>query len=134
MDQLIIILINICKFSSSQNSVLLRIPIKSVLFRILFQNQLENSRSYHYYNSILLFFYTPYSSLPLVSLSLELLSWFAKSACSDHWTRTAITITESWLNESLKPRCIARDLTQDTPVPSQGYTDSVVRRGPSASF
>ena len=48
-----------------------------------------------------------------------------KSARSDHWTRTVLTIIELWLNEGLKPRYIPRDLIWDTPVPLQGYTCDV---------
>ena len=36
-----------------------------------------------------------------------------------------MAITEAWLNEGLKPRCITRDLKWGTPVPLEGYTEKV---------
>ena len=52
-------------------------------------------------------------------------TWFDKSNKSGHWTNTAATITDAWLNEGLKPRCITRDLKWGTQVPLEGYTDKV---------
>ncbi|CAF1147312.1 unnamed protein product [Didymodactylos carnosus] len=63
--------------------------------------------------------------LDLPKLSDTVRSWFEKSVTTGHWTNTAKTITEAWLNEGLKPRCISRDLKWGTPVPLEGYTDKV---------
>uniref|UniRef100_H2YYM3 methionine--tRNA ligase n=1 Tax=Ciona savignyi TaxID=51511 RepID=H2YYM3_CIOSA len=41
------------------------------------------------------------------------------------WTSNAKTITETWLRDGLKPRCITRDLKWGTPVPLEGFTDKV---------
>lgn len=41
-----------------------------------------------------------------------------------HWTNTARAITESWLRDGLKPRCITRDMKWGTKVP--GAEDKVL--------
>ena len=41
------------------------------------------------------------------------------------WTNTAKSITESWLKEGLKPRCITRDLKWGTKVPFEGCENKV---------
>lgn len=41
------------------------------------------------------------------------------------WTNNAKVITNSWLRDGLKPRCISRDLKWGTPVPLEGFTDKV---------
>ncbi|XP_029646990.1 methionine--tRNA ligase, cytoplasmic [Octopus sinensis] len=41
------------------------------------------------------------------------------------WTNNAKVITNSWLRDGLKPRCISRDLKWGTPVPLKGFTDKV---------
>lgn len=41
------------------------------------------------------------------------------------WTNNAKVITNSWLRDGLKPRCISRDLKWGTPVPLDGFTDKV---------
>ncbi|XP_055861016.1 methionine--tRNA ligase, cytoplasmic-like [Biomphalaria glabrata] len=44
---------------------------------------------------------------------------------SGTWTNNAKMITNSWIRDGLKPRCISRDLKWGTPVPLEGYTDKV---------
>ncbi|XP_052815564.1 methionine--tRNA ligase, cytoplasmic-like isoform X2 [Mya arenaria] len=41
------------------------------------------------------------------------------------WTNNAKVITNSWIRDGLKPRCISRDLKWGTPVPLEGFTDKV---------
>ncbi|GFN93078.1 methionine--tRNA ligase, cytoplasmic-like, partial [Plakobranchus ocellatus] len=41
------------------------------------------------------------------------------------WTHNAHVITNSWIRDGLKPRCISRDLKWGTPVPLEGYQDKV---------
>lgn len=41
------------------------------------------------------------------------------------WTHNAKVITNSWIRDGLKPRCISRDLKWGTPVPLEGYQDKV---------
>ncbi|CAF0956997.1 unnamed protein product [Adineta ricciae] len=63
--------------------------------------------------------------LDLPNLAPDVRKWFDESVKTGHWTNTASAITEAWLNEGLKPRCITRDLKWGTPVPLEGYTDKV---------
>ncbi|XP_005098473.2 methionine--tRNA ligase, cytoplasmic [Aplysia californica] len=44
---------------------------------------------------------------------------------SGTWTNNARVITNSWIRDGLKPRCISRDLKWGTPIPLEGYTDKV---------
>ncbi|KAK3757029.1 hypothetical protein RRG08_041805 [Elysia crispata] len=44
---------------------------------------------------------------------------------SGTWTHNARVITNSWIRDGLKPRCISRDLKWGTPVPLEGYKDKV---------
>lgn len=41
------------------------------------------------------------------------------------WTNNARIITNSWIRDGLKPRCISRDLKWGIPVPLEGYQDKV---------
>ncbi|CAH8547975.1 unnamed protein product [Schistosoma margrebowiei] len=41
------------------------------------------------------------------------------------WTSNACTISNSWLRDGLKPRCITRDLHWGVPVPLEAYKDKV---------
>lgn len=43
----------------------------------------------------------------------------------NNWSQTAKVITNSWLRDGLKPRCITRDLKWGTPVPLDGFQDKV---------
>lgn len=42
-----------------------------------------------------------------------------------NWTNNARVITNAWLKEGLKPRCITRDLKWGIPVPHKGFEDKV---------
>lgn len=64
-----------------------------------------------------------------VCLFLQLegkLTAFHESA-TPGWTHNARVITQSWVKEGLKPRCITRDLKWGTPVPLEGYSDKVFK-------
>ena len=41
------------------------------------------------------------------------------------WSQNALNITSAWIRDSLRPRCISRDLCWGTPVPLEGYTEKV---------
>lgn len=41
------------------------------------------------------------------------------------WSSNSIAITETWLRDGVKPRCITRDLKWGTPVPLEGFTEKV---------
>ncbi|KAI8356616.1 tRNA synthetases class I (M)-domain-containing protein [Choanephora cucurbitarum] len=63
--------------------------------------------------------------LDLAKLQPEIEKVFKKSAEEGKWSANGVTITQSWLKEGLKPRCITRDLKWGTPVPLEGYEDKV---------
>ena len=41
------------------------------------------------------------------------------------WSSNCQRVTETWMKEGLRPRCITRDLKWGTPVPLEGFTDKV---------
>lgn len=41
------------------------------------------------------------------------------------WSTAARNITQTWLRNGVKSRCITRDLKWGTPVPLKGFTDKV---------
>jgi methionyl-tRNA synthetase len=55
--------------------------------------------------------------------SLE--AWFKEASKNGEWTANSQTITNNWLKEGLKPRCITRDLKWGTAVPRPGFEDKV---------
>lgn len=64
----------------------------------------------------------------LEKLQGKLESWYKEtiSAEDTHWTNTSKAITESWLRDGLKPRCITRDMKWGTKVPIPGCEDKVL--------
>ncbi|KAJ3088805.1 putative methionine--tRNA ligase, cytoplasmic protein rar1 [Quaeritorhiza haematococci] len=50
---------------------------------------------------------------------------FKQSSTEGQWSENGIHITNSWLKEGLKPRCITRDLKWGTPVPKKGFEKKV---------
>ncbi|XP_030838762.1 methionine--tRNA ligase, cytoplasmic [Strongylocentrotus purpuratus] len=61
--------------------------------------------------------------LPKLAPALEV--FLKKSTTEGNWSANAKLITNSWVRDGLKPRCITRDLKWGTPVPLKGYTDKV---------
>lgn len=62
--------------------------------------------------------------LPKVQPELE--KWIlATLEKENNWSQTARVITNSWVRDGLKPRCITRDLKWGTPVPLEGFEDKV---------
>ncbi|GAV28776.1 hypothetical protein PMKS-002251 [Pichia membranifaciens] len=64
--------------------------------------------------------------LSLDKLEPSLKKWVDAASEEGHWSKNSKTITNSWLKEGLKPRCITRDLVWGTPVPLEGFTDKVL--------
>lgn len=64
--------------------------------------------------------------LSLDKLEPDLRKWIEKASNEGNWSKNAKTITNSWLREGLKPRCITRDLVWGTPVPLEKYKDKVL--------
>ncbi|XP_076805804.1 methionine--tRNA ligase, cytoplasmic-like [Clavelina lepadiformis] len=63
--------------------------------------------------------------LDLPKLEPKLRKCLEDSYKGSGWSTNAKTITETWLRDGLKPRCITRDLKWGTPVPLEGFTDKV---------
>ncbi|GAM89717.1 hypothetical protein ANO11243_077560 [Dothideomycetidae sp. 11243] len=69
---------------------------------------------------------TKHVFLLLDKLEQQVKEWSSASSKKGAWSANGIGITESWLNEGLKPRGITRDLTWGTDVPLPGYEDKVL--------
>jgi methionyl-tRNA synthetase len=63
--------------------------------------------------------------LDLATLQPKIEAAFEKSAKEGKWSQNGITITQSWLKEGLRPRCITRDLKWGIPVPAEGFEGKV---------
>lgn len=68
---------------------------------------------------------TDHLFLDLRALQGQLSTWAKDSADKGNWTTNARRLTETWLGDELKPRCITRDLKWGVSVPLEGYTDKV---------
>lgn len=68
---------------------------------------------------------TQHLFVDLPKLEPQLKTHLDKVFASGVWTPNSKTITNSWIRDGLKPRCISRDLKWGTPVPLEGYTDKV---------
>lgn len=64
--------------------------------------------------------------LSLDKLEGDIKKWVEKSSTEGNWSKNSRTITNSWLKDGLKPRCITRDLDWGTPVPLEKYSDKVL--------
>ncbi len=58
---------------------------------------------------------TTHLYLDLPKLEPRLKEWF--ESVNSSWAKNAVSITQSWFDEGLRPRCITRDLKWGTPVP-----------------
>ncbi|CAG8580273.1 1729_t:CDS:2 [Diversispora eburnea] len=63
--------------------------------------------------------------LDLASLQKDVEEWVEKTSVEGKWSSNGKTITQAWLREGLKPRCITRDLKWGTPVPLEDMKDKV---------
>ncbi|KAI8576851.1 hypothetical protein K450DRAFT_254599 [Umbelopsis ramanniana AG] len=63
--------------------------------------------------------------LNLDQLQPEIEEFVNKSSAEGKWSSNGIQITQSWLKEGLKARCITRDLKWGTPVPAEGFENKV---------
>lgn len=64
--------------------------------------------------------------LQLDKLQHRIEEWSKKSSEEGGWSRNGRIITESWLKDGLKPRCITRDLKWGVSVPLPGYEKKVL--------
>ena len=61
--------------------------------------------------------------IDLPKIEPELKKWISK--IQDKWSDNATTMTNAWLKEGLKERCITRDLKWGIKVPKKGYENKV---------
>jgi methionyl-tRNA synthetase len=64
-----------------------------------------------------------YIDLPAILPKLE--KWMATASVRGYWARNAIQMTNAWIRDGLKERCITRDLKWGIPVPKPGYEEKV---------
>ncbi|KAI5793255.1 tRNA synthetases class I (M)-domain-containing protein [Geopyxis carbonaria] len=64
--------------------------------------------------------------IELDKLQPEIEEWSKKSAEIGKWSSNGRIITESWLKQGLKKRCITRDLKWGVKVPLEGYEKKVM--------
>ncbi|CAI6535730.1 AIS_HP2_G0021280.mRNA.1.CDS.1 [Saccharomyces cerevisiae] len=70
--------------------------------------------------------YSDHIFLSLDKLEAQISGWVGKASEDGNWSKNSKTITQSWLKDGLKPRCITRDLVWGTPVPLEKYKDKVL--------
>lgn len=63
--------------------------------------------------------------LDLPKLEAKLTNHLESAFKDGTWSTNARTITNSWIRDGLKPRCVSRDLKWGTPVPLEGYQNKV---------
>ncbi len=51
--------------------------------------------------------------------------WMEKASVEGFWAKNAIQLTNSWIRDGLRERCITRDLKWGIPVPKPGYENKV---------
>jgi len=52
-------------------------------------------------------------------------AWIDKASVDGFWAKNAVQVTNSWIRDGLKERCITRDLKWGIPVPKEGFEDKV---------
>lgn len=70
--------------------------------------------------------FTDHVFLSLDKLEKQVADWEKIASDKGQWSKNSKTITNSWLKDGLKPRCITRDLIWGTPVPLEKYKDKVL--------
>jgi methionyl-tRNA synthetase len=66
---------------------------------------------------------TTHLFINLPKIEPKLTSWI--KSVESKWSDNAKTMTQAWLREGLKERCITRDLKWGIPVPKEGYKNKV---------
>ncbi len=64
--------------------------------------------------------------IDLPKLAPLLGKWIKKQSVKGRWSQNAKTMTEAWLRDGLKLRCITRDLKWGIPVPYPGFEKKVL--------
>lgn len=68
---------------------------------------------------------TKHIFLDLETLQPELEKWVESSSKKGEWSQNTINITNAWLKEGLKERCITRDLKWGVDVPLEDFKEKV---------
>jgi methionyl-tRNA synthetase len=68
---------------------------------------------------------TKHLFLDLPKISDKLGTWVESKSSEGAWSSNSVTLTNTWLRDGLRQRCITRDLKWGVPVPLEGYTDKV---------
>lgn len=68
---------------------------------------------------------TTHLFLDLPKLHDQLSAWVEDTSVRGAWTKNALAMTRTWLNDGLKIRCVTRDLRWGVPVPLDGFKDKV---------
>ncbi|KAG2489494.1 hypothetical protein HYH03_011947 [Edaphochlamys debaryana] len=63
--------------------------------------------------------------LDLPQLSPALQEYITNTSTQGGWSANCVQLTNAWMRDGLKLRCITRDLRWGTPVPLEGYEDKV---------
>ncbi|GIL79322.1 hypothetical protein Vretifemale_8708, partial [Volvox reticuliferus] len=63
--------------------------------------------------------------LDLPQLSPALQDYITTTSTQGGWSANCVQLTNAWMRDGLKLRCITRDLKWGTPVPLEGYEDKV---------
>jgi methionyl-tRNA synthetase len=64
-----------------------------------------------------------YIDLPAIKEKLD--AWMKEASVKGFWAHNAIQMTQAWIRDGLRERCITRDLKWGIPVPREGFTDKV---------
>ncbi|KAL3147164.1 hypothetical protein ABBQ32_002671 [Trebouxia sp. C0010 RCD-2024] len=68
---------------------------------------------------------TKHIFLDLPKLSPQLQAYITEASNKGGWSNNCVQVTNSWMRDGLKVRCITRDLKWGTTVPRPGYEDKV---------
>lgn len=68
---------------------------------------------------------TKHLFLDLPKIADRLAEWVGEASREGAWSANSLALTNTWLRDGLKQRCITRDLKWGVPVPLEGYTDKV---------
>eukprot|EP00201_Polytomella_parva_P009407 CAMPEP_0175050128 /NCGR_PEP_ID=MMETSP0052_2-20121109/7098_1 /TAXON_ID=51329 ORGANISM="Polytomella parva, Strain SAG 63-3" /NCGR_SAMPLE_ID=MMETSP0052_2 /ASSEMBLY_ACC=CAM_ASM_000194 /LENGTH=595 /DNA_ID=CAMNT_0016314319 /DNA_START=12 /DNA_END=1799 /DNA_ORIENTATION=+ len=68
---------------------------------------------------------TKHLFLDLPKLSDQLQAYIDNTSRLGGWTNNCLQVTNAWMRDGLKLRCITRDLKWGTPVPKEGFTNKV---------
>eukprot|EP00741_Cyanophora_paradoxa_P012558 tig00020614_g12135.t1 len=69
---------------------------------------------------------TQHLFLDLPTISPRLKEWIDSASVKGFWSANSLQLTQAWIRDGLKPRCITRDLKWGIPVPNERFQDKVL--------